>query len=512
MFETTFKGTIKAIKPDNYAAFGISEASLISSAKLLLPEDYDPNDDFDILPVVFDLAVVNKFNANGDGISASEAQKIVKKFKNRPFNIEHKKDKIVGHIISASLSKKEHDFFDNSQEDFSSIEDPLYLNCAAYIYRHVFGDLANSIEEASDPESEDYMSISTSWEIGFKSYNIAVGSENIKDCAIITDKKEIMKLKKELKSQGGKGLTKEGLPVNRLIVGDIYPLGAALTMNPAANVRGVFPIYPVIEDDVKEQDVEEQEDNTTNSCNVYDKNHKSISTTSNFNVDIKRTKDLFMEKEQFEQFMQALEKLASTKMETSNASVSDFREVIKEALFDQTKSWESDLSKEKVARETAEANLTQVNQELATLKASVEAREAAETFNSRMSWIEDKFSFSDDELKVLVAEVKDIKSNDGFESYQGKLSTLFAHKLKDAVAAQEQEIANKVNEAVAAKLKEIEVSQASTSDAPKANDTKDKELKVEANANQDIPNNNQASTAAQSLLERVKSTFEVKIN
>ena len=42
-----------------------------------------------------------------------------------------------------------------------------------------------------------------------------------------------------LKSFGGSGEL-NGRPINRLIVGDIYPLGIGFTNNPAANVKGVM--------------------------------------------------------------------------------------------------------------------------------------------------------------------------------------------------------------------------------------------------------------------------------
>ena len=42
-----------------------------------------------------------------------------------------------------------------------------------------------------------------------------------------------------LKSLGGKGQFKDGRKVNRLIVGDIYPLGIGFTSNPAADVKGL---------------------------------------------------------------------------------------------------------------------------------------------------------------------------------------------------------------------------------------------------------------------------------
>ena len=44
------------------------------------------------------------------------------------------------------------------------------------------------------------------------------------------------------KGLGGEGVDEDGVPVNRLIVGMTFPLGAALTTNPAARVKGVYTL------------------------------------------------------------------------------------------------------------------------------------------------------------------------------------------------------------------------------------------------------------------------------
>ena len=46
--------------------------------------------------------------------------------------------------------------------------------------------------------------------------------------------------KKYLRAYDGEGVMDDGTPVNRLVVGDIYPLGIGFTTNPAADVEGVI--------------------------------------------------------------------------------------------------------------------------------------------------------------------------------------------------------------------------------------------------------------------------------
>ena len=49
-----------------------------------------------------------------------------------------------------------------------------------------------------------------------------------------------MKLSRYLRTNDGSGETADGVMVNRLIVGEIFPLGIAFTTNPAAEVKGVY--------------------------------------------------------------------------------------------------------------------------------------------------------------------------------------------------------------------------------------------------------------------------------
>ena len=77
----------------------ISQASL-DSLKEIIPEDVDLSKNVDLLAVAFNGALVNKFNRNGDGIDSETAVQIIDQFKHKPTNIEHQKQKVVGHIYT----------------------------------------------------------------------------------------------------------------------------------------------------------------------------------------------------------------------------------------------------------------------------------------------------------------------------------------------------------------------------------------------------------------------------
>ena len=165
---SSFDCEIKALKETDYDKFGVSEGSIAEAAESLLPEDFDPSKNIDVLPVVFNLAVVNEFNKNGDGINAETAVAAVKRFINKPINIEHKKHKIVGHMINASLSVDELDFKNNAIDSYADKKEPFYINAAGLIYKNIFPELAEAIEAAAQEDNEEYQSIATSWELAFK--------------------------------------------------------------------------------------------------------------------------------------------------------------------------------------------------------------------------------------------------------------------------------------------------------------------------------------------------------
>ena len=158
-----FEGRVREIKDEEFELFGLSHGTIQKAAESLLQDDFDPDQNIDVLPVVFNLAKINEFNKNGDGIDAKTAVAAVKRFINKPINIEHKKDKIVGHMINASFSEREFDFKNNDIESYANKTEPFYMNAAGLIYKQVYPELAEAIVEASNEEEESYQSISTSW-------------------------------------------------------------------------------------------------------------------------------------------------------------------------------------------------------------------------------------------------------------------------------------------------------------------------------------------------------------
>lgn len=507
-----FSGSIRAISDEDFENFGISKGSFIESAKSLLPEDFDPSENIDVLPVVFNIAKVNQFNKNGDGISTVDAMDMVKRFANKPINIEHKKSKIVGHIINASFSDKEPDFQNNNIEDFKDRTDPFYINAAGVIYRHVYPKLAELITEASDKENSEYQSISTSWELGFKNWSVAKGSYMVSECEIISEPEDKAKYQKYIKSFGGKGEDENKIPVNRLIVGKTIPLGAALTYNPAASVKGVY----VIDKELMHEEEDSEEKNNANLKNISQKNSL---ITKNI-VKIKKFKDILnMNEQQFEQFLQKLEQsVASVTNEESQAKSIGL--IFKDALMEQGESWKSQVQAEKEAKEKLQsdmdilkASFEEAKNELDAIKAEMETKAAVELFNSRMNFLEDKYEFTEKELQFVTAEVKQLGSEEQeFETYKEKVSALFSHRFKETIASLQKDIEEKIEAEVAKRIAEkATASTIENENGDKTDGAKETDLETEE-AEATIINNNGQSSNQESLIQKLKQSFSVEVS
>ena len=170
-----FIGDFRVLESKDLDLLGYSKASLLSEASSLIPAEFNADKNIDILPVVFDVAVVNKFNANHDGIDSKGASEILKQFIHKPINIEHIKPYIVGHIVNASFSDKQPDFEENDIAEFEGRNTPYYITLAGFIYRHIYPDLAEALIKNRDPESEYYQLYSSSWEISLSDYKIEAG-------------------------------------------------------------------------------------------------------------------------------------------------------------------------------------------------------------------------------------------------------------------------------------------------------------------------------------------------
>ena len=224
----------------------LKDGSLVSNAnmeledlKSLLPDSEEIKNNPDLLYTCFNAAVINLINLNGDGITTEGAKILVESTKFKPMNIEHSREDIIGVITNYGFSS----FGENktlTEQELTN--DPFNLSLAAIVWKISNKAFYKFILDSQDEDSEVFKTVSTSWEVGFNSYKLAVGSKDLRKAKIIDDEETVETYSRYLSSMGGKGFLPTGEEVYRIIGDDCRFLGCAFTTNPAAAVQGVFSV------------------------------------------------------------------------------------------------------------------------------------------------------------------------------------------------------------------------------------------------------------------------------
>ena len=457
----------------------LSKASLDELKKLSPNIDVENNPD--LLGVSFNLAVPNMINNNGDGISGATASKIAKRFLHKYLNIEHNKKRVVGHITNYSFN----DFKDNkfmSDDEAAQTLDPIYLSVAGVIYRTVDKSFTSLMLRNSDKSDKFNNAISASWEIGFSSYYLAIGSQSLKEAEIVTDAAQVQELSQFLKAKGGSGKMNDGTPIYRLIVGEIYPLGGGFTTNPAAQVNGVVAFdndasisLKDSEDDKEDDKEEENQDIETEQSSadfqqevaafLTNKKSNSISVIKNVkNINhmdleklISELKSALLEKKFGEE---AVASMTSQFVDAIKQKDAEYRESLSAAKT--AKEQAEKLYNETVASvESIKSELSKTQEELNQIKKVQADEQALARQNARVAELDSAFDLSDEDRKLVIGEVQALDaSEEAFASYKEKFNAIWKHKNKEAIKAQQAEIEKKISEQVEARLKEV--SKAST--------------------------------------------------
>jgi uncharacterized protein YukE len=502
--------------------FNESSKASLDNLKSLIPEDIDFKKNIDLLGVAFNGALINTFNRNGDGIDTSTAMAIKDYFIHKPTNIEHDKKKVVGHIVSTGFS---------SIEDSSIIKDldsgnlnPFNLSMGAVVYASANKEFAKLVEDSVNPEGDKYMKISASWELGFNDYLIAAGSENLNEAEIISEEKHIKELSQYLKAFDGDGKLKDGTPIYRLVVGEVYPLGIGFTANPAAKVKGLYMHGQ------KKKDSENSTETystlkkiTVDNKDYFIKNKKNISQKGELHVIESINKISTMDKQDLlEDFKTILdEKIPNHGF--NQEVVANVGRVIGDAIKSKSEQYEQELlaieeervklaETEKKMQEDVEelkSQLESSQSELGDLKQEIEARKSEEAFDARMEQIDSEYELSKEDRVLLASEVKSISLEDSdFEEYKSKVSVMWAHKNKTYIEEQEKVFTDRL-EAEIQKRELSEISEASD-ETEEAEEKSIEEVleNVEPEKETVANNNSDIATEEPSLREKFAKVFD----
>jgi|TARA_R100000008_G_C3586605_1_gene172919 hypothetical protein len=519
-YTTSFRQEILAASKIESGEWKISKASL-EKLRPLIPTNIDFEKNIDLLGVAFNAAVVNRFNKNDDGIDTKTALAIKDYFVNKPTNLEHQKQKVVGHIVSSAFSK----FPTNEIIEDVAVKDkvdPFNIACAAVVYRTVNRPFADLIQ---DEDGGFDKKISASWEIGFNDYCIALGSKDLRDAEVITDDVQIAEFSNYLKANEGPGELDDGTKVYRLVVGNIYPLGIGFTTNPAADVEGLI-LQKHKEEDNPEIALAPQGDAEMIAVNNH-KFIKNLKTPKNKNsqnlkkaVNSNQTINLKnMENEILDKLERVLKEHDYAK-EFSQEAVASVTSIVEEAI--RQKSDEYVAEKEKVAEaekqleeaatahkeslSEVEEKLTAAEVKIADLEAAQAEREAKDAFNARMGVVDEIYELDDEDRKMVARELVSLDlSEESFADYQEKVSVLWKHKNKESIQKQQAEFDAKIQAEVEKRLGEL--STASTAAVENSEATVEEALENVEEQVSELPNNSEASADEETLHDKFKKAF-----
>ena len=395
--------------------------------------DIDTDRNIDLLPIAFNAFVANRVNKNGDVINTASALDIARHFINKPINIEHNRERIIGTILTAGYSEFGTDT-PLKEENIKDCNTPFNVTLGGVIWRSVNSELANLIEDSSDPTSEDYLRVSASWELGFSDFNIVVlenDNKNIEGAEFLSDLDAISALSQHLRAFGGNGMTKDGKFVYRQVVGEIFPLGIGLTETPAADVKGILS-------------KKNKEENLLASHTPNIDPSNNISQVEQLNViEEYRPEDKVMK-------INSIKDVTDESIKEMSASaISDFIESelknVSEQFTAEKCAIEDYLRESKEKHEILSKDYDQINEnlktiqsELATLKAEKLEFEKQETFNQRMSKMDEKFDLNDKDREVIASDIKDM-TNEDFDAYFNKMDVLLSSKNREVIAKAQAE-------------------------------------------------------------------------
>tara|TARA_R100001443_G_scaffold112557_1_gene126142 strand:+ start:561 stop:2021 length:1461 start_codon:yes stop_codon:yes gene_type:complete len=429
-YTTIFSSELKPViseERDKYLAL----ASAVEVAQFLPEIDAEKN--VDLLPVAFNAFVANRVNKNGDVVDTDTAMAFYKDFKNKPINIEHNRDRVIGTILTAGFSEFGSDK-PLTEEQVKEMNGPFNVTLGGVIWKIVNKQISNLIESSGDPTSEDYMKISASWELGFSEYNLVLleGSDkNIENGLIVDNEEEVTSMEKDLKALGGEGKTKDGMFVYRKVIGNVVPLGIGLTETPAADVKGV-----ATKDTVKaeEENFAEVEETSQKQQNIVINQNEDIA------MKIESIKDITDES-----LKQLSASAVSDYIESELKEASERFSAEKHAAEKALNEAQEKLESVSTDSDNIKAELDSVREELSSLKAEKEQRQAEELFNQRMASLDESYVLEDEDRKVLASQIKEL-NEEGWESFSSNVKVLLRDKSREVLAKKEEEKAEEVVE------------------------------------------------------------------
>ena len=457
-FTTTFSSSLKALIPEDKDQY-LALASKLDIGDFI--PDIDTSKNVDLLPIAFNAFVANRVNKNGDVVDTATTVGMIEDFINKPINVEHNRQRVVGTILTAGYSEFGTDKL-LSEAEVKEYNRPFNVTLGGVVWKVVNSELADKIEEASDPTSENYQQVSASWELGFNDYSLillAQDEKNIENGELVTSVSEIDTLKNSLKALGGSGRLEDGRGIFRQVINQVLPLGIGLTETPAADVQGV-----TVADDKEaheELDKEEEKQDAENlkheNRKEKEKHYKGAIKEDKKEIE-KLKKDEKIDQKTKEKISHSEEKnVTNYKDSTIMEKLKSIEDITDENLKEMSASVVSDFIEDEIKKasekfsaektevegalkssqednEVLSTKHTELEKEFGDVKADLEklkeeniAREAQEKFNQRMASFDEEYELDNEDRQVIAADIKDMTDED-YDAYATKMNILLRAK------------------------------------------------------------------------------------
>ena len=409
----------------------VSNASMeLEDLKSLLPDSEEIKNNPDLLYTCFNAAVINLINLNGDGITTEGAKILVESTKFKPMNIEHSREDIIGVITNYGFSS----FGDNKTLTEQELtDDPFNLSLAAIVWKISNKTFYKFILDSQDEDSEFFKTVSTSWEVGFNSYKLAVGSKDLRKAKIIDDEATVEEYSKYLSSMGGTGFLPTGEEVYRVIGDDCRFLGCAFTTNPAAAVQGVLSVdyrdFEEIEEEL-EEDTEEPEEDLEHEMKEFEEGETEGNTEPEVTELTETEASIFIENQDkislnkknrviVHMKYNNLDELIDHLHEAAASDVRDFVVSQVEKSNDQFVALKNEKAEKEQALENALANIKnfedesqQLRDEVSELRASLKAQEDQAKFSERIESLKEQFDIDSAASKSIAKRIFGLSDED----------------------------------------------------------------------------------------------------
>lgn len=522
---------------DKYLAM----ASLVDISRFV--PNLDTGTNYDLLPIAFNACVINRVNKNGDVIDTATALANYKNFINKPINLEHNRQHVIGVILTAGFSEFGTDKPLNEAQVIGKKE-PFNVTLGGILWKVVSPGICQEVEESNDPTSQKYMGVSASWELGFTDYNIVLlddGEKNIEAAHVVSDAEEINKLKGRLKSFGGDGSTINDKRVYRMPVGSVLPLGIGLTNNPAADVEGVATkdkkevvAARTPEQQARfEEDVRKEEARIKGVTALYEAGkitRKELeaeigpilaSHVKNSEKNISQSEKSHVNKTEKIMKITAVSDINDESLKQISASaITDFLNVeLKKAdtkWQDEKNKLDNELKAAQDARQellVKQTDLEKKQQELEKSLAEFQQKESdrakVEKFNSRMAEVDSEYELDEELSKIVAGQIKSLDTDEQFAAWKLDAAAIFKPFNKKSKKDKEKGECDKKH-----KEEEAAKAAAATEEASKkeqeAKAKKDSEEALAKSKEQKGGLPNSTTGAPSSLIEKYKNAFSMK--